>query len=82
MYIYFFNYGRFIIFNEFKYRTQSYNDFVIGQEDLLERYSEIPSLEASKEMIFRNCDVLLHEHSQSYMLLSCLEDEVIIHFFP
>ena len=58
------------------YLTFSYNDFVISHEALLERYSEIHGMEETKEMLFRNCDVLLHEHSQSYMLLSCLEDEV------
>lgn len=54
----------------------SYNDYVIGQEALLEKFSEISDLEQTKEFLFKNCDVLLHEHAQSYMLLSCLEDEM------
>lgn len=54
----------------------SYNDYVIEHEQLLETYSEISDLEATKEFLFRNCDILLHEHAQSYMLLSCLEDEM------
>jgi cell division cycle protein 37 len=33
-------------------------------------------MDDSKEMLFRNCDILLHEHAQAYMLLSCLEDEM------
>lgn len=54
----------------------SYNDFVLSQENVLETYSEIHDLEKTKDYLFSNCDVLLHEHSQSYMLLSCLEDEM------
>jgi len=54
----------------------SYNDYVLSHEALLEHYSEIASLEETKDFLFRNCDVLMHEHSQSYMLLSSLEDEM------
>lgn len=54
----------------------SYNDYVIKHEALLEKYSEIQDLEATKNFLFKNCDILLHEHAQSYMLLSCLEDEM------
>jgi len=54
----------------------SYNDYVIKHEQLLETYSEISDLEATKNFLFKNCDILLHEHAQSYMLLSCLEDEM------
>lgn len=54
----------------------SYNDYCIDHEQLLETYSEIADLETTKEFLFKNCDVLLHEHAQSYMLLSCLEDEM------
>ena len=54
----------------------SYNDYVIGQEQVLESYSEIKDMELTKEYLFKHCDVLLHEHVQSYMLLSCLEDEM------
>lgn len=54
----------------------SYNDYVLTHEALLEEYSEIHDLEATKEFLFKHCDILLHEHSQSYMLLSSLEDEM------
>jgi cell division cycle protein 37 len=54
----------------------SYNDYVLQHEDLLEQYSEIADMEKTKQFLFHNCDILLHEHSQSYMLLSCLEDEM------
>mmetsp|Transcript_80611 Transcript_80611/g.158212 ORF Transcript_80611/g.158212 Transcript_80611/m.158212 type:complete len:461 (+) Transcript_80611:76-1458(+) len=54
----------------------SYNDYVMKHERLLEEYSEISDMDATKNFLFKNCDVLLHEHAQSYMLLSCLEDEM------
>ncbi len=54
----------------------SYNDFAIKHEALLGKDCEIADLEATKEFLFKNCDVLLHEHAQSYILLSCLEDEM------
>lgn len=54
----------------------SYNDYVLTHEDLLEEYSEIEDLEKTKNYLWKHCDVLMHEHSQSYMLLSCLEDEM------
>lgn len=54
----------------------SYNDFGIKHEKILETYSEIHDLEATKEYLFKHCDILMHEHAQSYMLLSSLEDEM------
>jgi cell division cycle protein 37 len=54
----------------------SYNDYVTKHEKLLEEYSEIADMEATKNFVFKHCDVLLHEHAQSYMLLSSLEDEM------
>lgn len=54
----------------------SYNDFAIKHEKILETYSDIEDLEKTKDFLFRNCDILLHEHAQSYMLLSSLEDEM------
>ena len=56
--------------------VMSYNDFAVENESILERYSEIASLEDTKEYLFKNCNVLLHEHAQNYLLLSCLEDEM------
>jgi cell division cycle protein 37 len=54
----------------------SYNDYVLKHEEILETYSEIEDMEKTQKYVFSNCDVLLHEHSQSYMLLSSLEDEM------
>ena len=60
-----------------RFSLMSYNDFALSQESVLEHYSEIQDLMTdTKEYLFRNCDVLLHEHAQTYMLLSCLEDEM------
>lgn len=56
--------------------VMSYNDFAVENESILERYSEIASLEDTKQYLFKNCNVLLHEHAQNYLLLSCLEDEM------
>jgi Cdc37 Hsp90 binding domain/Cdc37 N terminal kinase binding/Cdc37 C terminal domain len=62
--------------NRERFAVISYNDFVIMHEAILEEYSEIRDLDATKEYLFKHCDVLLHEHGQSYMLLSSLEDEM------
>ena len=59
-----------------KLAAMSYNDYVLGHEQMLEHYSEIASLEETQQYLFRNGHILLHEHAQSYMLLSCLEDEM------
>ena len=62
--------------NKERLQVLSYNDYVLTYESILENYSEINDIEATKEFLFKNCDILLHEHAQSYMLLSCLEDEM------
>lgn len=54
----------------------SYNDFVTRHEALLETYSVIPTMEASRDFLHKNGSVLLHEHGVSYLLLSALEDEM------
>lgn len=59
-----------------KFAMISYNDYVLGHETTLEDYSIIKDMEETKKYLFKFCDVLLHEHAQSYMLLSCLEDEM------
>ena len=59
-----------------RFSAIAYNDFAQKYEDILETYSEIGDMEATKEYLFKHCDILLHEHSQSYMLLSSLEDEM------
>ncbi|CAN0015668.1 unnamed protein product, partial [Ectocarpus fasciculatus] len=56
--------------------VMSYNDFAIEHEQVLEHYSEVASLEDSKAYLFKKCDIILHEHAQNYLLLSCLEDEM------
>jgi len=42
----------------------------------MEEFSEISSLEATKEMLHHKGHILLADHAQSYLLLSCLEDEM------
>lgn len=59
-----------------RFAVISYNDYAIMHENVLETYSDIKDFEDSKDFLFKHCDVLLHEHAQSYMLLSCLEDEM------
>ena len=58
------------------FSVMSYNDYVLKHELLLEEFSTIVDMEATKKFLFNNCDILLHEHAQAYMLLSCLEDEM------
>lgn len=59
-----------------KFAVISYNDYAVAHEAVLESYSDIRSMEESRDYLFKHCDILLHEHAQSYMLLSCLEDEM------
>lgn len=54
----------------------SYNDFAMEYEHILETYSVIKDLEATREYLLKNINILLHEHAQSYLLLSSLEDEM------
>lgn len=56
--------------------VMSYNDFAMAHETILENYSVLTDLETTKNYLFKNCDILMHEHAQSYLLLSCLEDEM------
>mgnify|MGYP003385495688 CR=1 FL=1 len=58
----------------------SYNDFAIEYEHVLETFSVIRDLEHSREYLYKNCNVLLHEHAQSYLLLAALEDEMNMKF--
>lgn len=62
--------------NREKFAVISYNDFVLLHENTLEYYSVISDLDSTRDYLFKHCDVLLHEHAQSYMLLSTLEDEM------
>ncbi len=56
--------------------AESYNNFVLKHERLLEDFSEVRSLEQAQEVLHAQGHILLAEHSQSYLLLSCLEDEM------
>jgi len=56
--------------------AESYNNFVLGHENLLESFSEAKSMDQAQEMLHSQGHILLAEHSQSYLLLSCLEDEM------
>jgi cell division cycle protein 37 len=57
-----------------KFAMMAYNDFALLHEKLLEQYSEVEDMERTSKLLFAHCDVLLHEHAQSYLLLACLED--------
>jgi len=59
-----------------KQEIMSYSDFVEKYENLLEKFSEIKSLEKTEEFLLKEGGVLFAEHSQNYLLLSCLEDEM------
>jgi len=56
--------------------VESYSDFVERHEDLLERFIELPSLDESRNLLHQEGDILMNEHASSYLLLSCLEDEM------
>lgn len=60
--------------------AMSYNDFALEYEHILETYSVIKDMEHTREYLYKNCNVLLHEHAQSYLLLSSLEDEMNMKF--
>jgi len=57
-------------------RLQSYSDFVDTHERLLEQFAALRTSEQSQAMLVAKGDVLLLEHASSYLLLSCLEDEM------
>lgn len=56
--------------------VESYSQFVSQHEDELEDFLATVELEDTKDKIHKHGDVYLHEHAQSYILLSCLEDEM------
>eukprot|EP00619_Florenciella_sp_RCC1007_P008298 CAMPEP_0205905712 /NCGR_PEP_ID=MMETSP1325-20131115/1507_1 /ASSEMBLY_ACC=CAM_ASM_000708 /TAXON_ID=236786 /ORGANISM="Florenciella sp., Strain RCC1007" /LENGTH=385 /DNA_ID=CAMNT_0053271643 /DNA_START=39 /DNA_END=1196 /DNA_ORIENTATION=- len=55
---------------------ENYADFVNEYEDLLEKYIDTHSMEECKQLMHMNGDVLLQENASSYLLLSCLEEEM------
>ena len=56
--------------------VESYSNFVEEHEAVLEDFLATTKIDAAKEKLHASGHVLLHEHAQSYILLSCLEDEM------
>jgi cell division cycle protein 37 len=56
--------------------VHSYAEFVEEHEELLETFSHLGSLDATETMLKAKGDILLVEHASSYLLLSCLEEEM------
>ena len=54
----------------------SYASFTTKHNDLLESYCYEKSLDVVKQMLLEKGSILLAEHSSSYLLLSCLEDQM------
>ena len=54
----------------------SYYEFTQKYADTVEQFMAITDLEASKEFLLKNGDILLQENSSSYLLLASLEDEM------
>merc|ERR1719375_79530 len=59
-----------------KAAVNAYADFVDKHEQVLEDYLATQNLEDCKKKLHEHGGTLLHEHAQSYILLSCLEDEM------
>jgi len=59
-----------------KAAVNAYADFVDKHESVLEDYLATTELEDCKKKLHEHGGTLLHEHAQSYILLSCLEDEM------
>ena len=59
-----------------KAAVNAYADFVDKHESILEDYLATTELEDCKKKLHEHGGTLLHEHAQSYILLSCLEDEM------
>ncbi|CAM9653817.1 unnamed protein product [Chrysoparadoxa australica] len=55
---------------------ESYSKFVEKHEALLEKYSEISDMDDTRKFLLDEGQVLFADHSQGYLLLSCLEDEM------
>lgn len=54
----------------------SYYEFTQKYADTVEKFMAITDLEASKEFLLKNGDILLQENASSYLLLASLEDEM------
>lgn len=56
--------------------VESYSAFVEQHEALLDRFIDTENLDATRELIREQPAILLAEHAASFVLLSCLEDEM------
>lgn len=54
----------------------SYYEFTQKYADSVEEFMALTELEASKEFLMKNGDILLQENASSYLLLASLEDEM------
>ena len=54
----------------------SYAEFTTLHNSLLESYCTCTGMSALKTMLIQHGSILLQEHASSYLLLSCLEDEM------
>jgi len=55
---------------------QDYGDFVEMYADTMEEYLHTQGWDKSREVLHKHGGVLLHQHSQTYCLLDCLEQEM------
>ncbi len=55
---------------------ENYSSFVEEHADMMERYSEMTDIEQIRDFLRGEGSVLFADHAQSYLLLSCLEDEM------
>jgi cell division cycle protein 37 len=53
-----------------------YGEFCELYEEQMEHFLSIPNMEGARDYLHKNGDILLAEHAQSYILLSCLENEM------
>jgi cell division cycle protein 37 len=56
--------------------VESYATFTEKHEALLEKYSNATSMEETQALLVKHGDLLLQENASSYLLLSCLEEEM------
>jgi cell division cycle protein 37 len=54
----------------------SYGEFTDKYQELLEVFMKLEGMEANKNFLLANGNVLLQEHASSYLLLASLEDEM------
>merc|ERR1712146_566770 len=54
----------------------TYQEFTEKYGDLMETFCDLKSLDQTEEMLMKDGHILLAEHAQSYILLTCLEDEM------